>query len=80
MFRVPWRSSTYPAGNSVIGVTSNTALIAANTTWPALVVGIAIVVAVCLWGMFRAGSIADRARSDEDPRLGEDAQNESGTD
>lgn len=64
----------------MIGVTSNTALIAANTTWPALVVGIAIVVAVCLWGMFRAGSIADRARSDEDPQLGEDAQNESGTD
>ncbi|MSZ89559.1 MAG: hypothetical protein F2585_09475 [Actinobacteria bacterium] len=55
-------------------MTSNTALIAAGATWPALVVGIAIVVAICLWGMFRSGSIADRARSDDD------AQNESGTD
>ena len=58
----------------MIDVTSNNALIAVGATWPALVVGIAIVVAVCLWGMFRSGSIADRARSDED------AQNESGTD
>jgi len=40
-------------------------VIATTNPWPALLIGIAVVVAVCLWLLFRRGSIADRARTDE---------------
>jgi hypothetical protein len=39
-------------------------LTAASTPWPAILVGVAVVVAVCLWLLFRSGSMADRARAD----------------
>jgi hypothetical protein len=39
-------------------------VIATTNPWPALLIGIAVVVAVCLWLLFRRGSIADRARTD----------------
>ena len=41
-------------------------VIATTNLWPALLIGIAVVVAVCLWLLFRRGSIADRARTDEE--------------
>ncbi len=41
-------------------------VIATTNPWPALLIGIAVVVAVCLWLLFRRGSIADRARTDEE--------------
>jgi len=41
-------------------------VIATTNPWPALLIGIAMVVAICLWLLFRRGSIADRARTDED--------------
>lgn len=41
-------------------------MIATTSPWPALLIGIAAVVAVCLWLLFRRGSIADRARNDEE--------------
>ena len=42
------------------------AVIATTNPWPALLLGIAVVVAVCLWLLFRPGSIADRARHDQE--------------
>jgi hypothetical protein len=39
-------------------------LIVATVAWPAVLVVVAIVVAACLWGLFRRGSVADRARHD----------------
>jgi hypothetical protein len=39
-------------------------VIATTNPWPALLVGIAVVVLICLWLLFRRGSIADRARTD----------------
>ena len=56
-------------------------MIATTNPWPALLIGIAVVVAVCLWLLFRSGSIADRARTDEEllDALGEpDEQSERG--
>lgn len=41
-------------------------VIATTNPWPALLIATAVVVAVCLWLLFRRGSIADRARSDEE--------------
>lgn len=41
-------------------------MIATTNPWPALLIGIAVVVAICLWLLFRRGSIADRARIDEE--------------
>jgi hypothetical protein len=41
-------------------------VIATTNPWPALLIGIAVVVAVCLWLLFRRGSIAHRARTDEE--------------
>jgi hypothetical protein len=41
-----------------------TPLLAASTPWPAVLVGVAVVVAVCLWLLFRPGSMAHRARAD----------------
>ncbi len=40
------------------------ALLAASTPWPAVLVGVAAVVVLCLWLLFRPGSMADRARHD----------------
>lgn len=39
-------------------------LLASSPPWPALLLGVAVVVAVCLWLLFRPGSMADRARVD----------------
>jgi hypothetical protein len=39
-------------------------VIATTNPWPALLIATAVVVAVCLWLLFRRGSIADRARTD----------------
>jgi hypothetical protein len=45
------------------------ALVAASTaSWIAIVVGVVIVVALCLWALFRSGSIAHRARDDDQSR------------
>lgn len=41
-----------------------TVLMASSSPWPAILVGVAVVVAVCLWLLFRPGSMADRARHD----------------
>jgi len=41
-------------------------VMATTDPWPILLIGIAVVVAVCLWLLFRPGSIADRARHDEE--------------
>jgi hypothetical protein len=38
---------------------------AASTPWPLVVALVVVVVAVALWGLFRRGSVADRARRDE---------------
>ena len=48
------------------GVTSPplASLLAASLDWPIVVAAVAVVTAVALWGLFRRGSIADRARSD----------------
>lgn len=39
-------------------------LVAASVAWPLIALGVASVTAVALWGLFRRGSIADRARAD----------------
>ncbi|HEY6533767.1 MAG TPA: hypothetical protein VIY72_15780 [Acidimicrobiales bacterium] len=39
-------------------------LLASSTPWPAIALGVAVVVGVCLWLLFRSGSMADRARDD----------------
>lgn len=39
--------------------------LASSTPWPLIVVAVAAAAALCLWALFRRGSIADRARSDE---------------
>jgi hypothetical protein len=59
--------------NAALPIVGSTTVAAAGAAWPAVFVAIAVVIAICLWGMFRSGSIADRARSDDD-------QTESGTD
>jgi hypothetical protein len=41
-----------------------TLMTASSTPWPAILLGVAVVVAVCLWLLFRSGSMADRARDD----------------
>jgi len=38
--------------------------IAATVSWPTVVLVVAVLVALCLWGLFRRGSVADRARHD----------------
>lgn len=40
-------------------------MLAANTEWPLVAVVVAVAAVVCLWGLFRRGSIADRARTDD---------------
>ena len=51
----------------------STLVVAASTPWPAILLGVAVVVAVCLWLLFRSGSMADRARSDH-PEDTQDAE------
>ncbi len=53
-------------------------VMATTGPWPILLIGIAVVVAVCLWLLFRAGSIADRARHDEELLDGLDRRKEPG--
>ena len=52
-----------PPATTVVRVPP-TALVAASTPWPAILVGVAVIVAVCLWLLFRPGSMAHRARAD----------------
>ena len=52
-----------PPATTVVPVPP-TDLLAASTPWPAVLVGVAVVVAVCLWLLFRPGSMAHRARAD----------------
>lgn len=40
-------------------------MLAADGRWPAVALAIAIVVGLCLWGLFRRGSMSDRARTDD---------------
>ena len=47
----------------VVPITA-TSVLAASFEWPLAVAGVAGVTAIALWGLFRRGSIADRARSD----------------
>jgi hypothetical protein len=45
-------------------------MLASSPPWPAVLLGVAAVVAVCLWLLFRPGSMADRATvdyADDDP-------------
>jgi hypothetical protein len=68
-----------PPATTVVRVPP-TALLAASTPWPAVLVGVAVVVAICLWLLFRPGSMAHRARADhpDDEAPGTDDTN--GTD
>jgi len=52
-----------PPATTVVRVPP-TALVAASTPWPAILVGVAVIVAGCLWLLFRPGSMAHRARAD----------------
>ncbi|MCG9478150.1 MAG: hypothetical protein NTU96_06950 [Actinobacteria bacterium] len=45
---------------------------ASSTPWPLIVLGIAAASGLCLWALFRRGSIADRARSDDSQSPGGD--------
>lgn len=49
-------------------VTASLLLAASGFSWFAIVAGVVIVVALCLWALFRRGSIADRARDDDQSR------------
>jgi hypothetical protein len=40
------------------------AVVASTLPWPAIVLVVALAAALCLWGLFRRGSVADRARHD----------------
>jgi len=44
-------------------------VLASSLPWPAILGAVVAVAAVCLWGLFRRGSVADRARheADDDP-------------
>lgn len=44
--------------------TALAAVVVIGVSWPAVVLGVAVVTALALWGLFRRGSIADRARRD----------------
>jgi hypothetical protein len=39
-------------------------VLAASAPWPVLVLGVLAAAGVCLWLLFRTGSIGDRARDD----------------
>ncbi len=55
---------TVPTATCLHCRTVGTGALAANTPWPLLAAAVAVVVGACLWGLFRRGSIADRARTD----------------
>jgi len=38
---------------------------ASSAPWPLIAIAIAVIVALCLWGLFRRGSMADRSRTDD---------------
>jgi len=57
-------AANLPPSGTVFSVPPG-AVSAAITPWPAIVVGVAAVVGICLWLLFRSGSIADRARADD---------------
>lgn len=40
-------------------------ILSATAPWPLIAVGVAVVVALCLWSLFRRGSLSDRSRSDD---------------
>jgi len=65
--KLPLRTTVAPVPPAVLS--------AVSTPWPAILVAVAVVVAVCLWLLFRPGSMADRARHDhpetEEPDTGE---------
>jgi hypothetical protein len=42
-------------------------------SWPSVAVGVTLLVGLCLWGLFRRGSMADRARRDYADELDDDA-------
>lgn len=54
--RVPERTEQNGSVRSVMTTTD---------PWPAILIGVGIAVAACLWTLFRRGSIADRARADQ---------------
>jgi hypothetical protein len=49
-------------------VTRSLLLATSTASWIAIVLGVMIVVALCLWALFRPGSIAHRARDDDQSR------------
>ncbi len=55
-----------------------TLLLAARTSWPVLVLAVTVVVVLCLWGLFRRGSIGHRARTGAGPSERMDGQDEDG--
>jgi hypothetical protein len=65
-----------PSASTVVRVPA-TDLLAASTPLPAVLIGVAVVVAVCLWLLFRPGSMAHRARADHPD---DEAVDDSGTD
>lgn len=54
------------ATSRLLPAPTQAALVAASVAWPVLALGVASVTALALWGLFRRGSIADRARTDDD--------------
>lgn len=56
-------SATGPAHRRFPVVTND--VLAASGQWPVIALAVAVAVALCLWGLFRRGSIADRARVDD---------------
>jgi len=70
-----------PPATTVVRVPP-TALVAASTPWPAILVGVAVIVAVCLWLLFRPGSMAHRARADhpDDEAPDDEATDDEATD
>lgn len=52
-----------PPATTVVRVPPS-AVMASSTPWPAILLGVVVVVAACLWLLFRPGSMADRARAD----------------
>jgi hypothetical protein len=67
-----------PPATTVVRVPP-TVLTAASTPWPTILLGVAVVVAICLWLLFRPGSIGHRARTDhpDDEITGTDETDQS---
>ncbi|MEI7623227.1 MAG: hypothetical protein WCJ88_06700 [Actinomycetes bacterium] len=47
-------------------------VLASSAPWPIILLAIAAASGLCLWALFRRGSIADRARSDDPQSPGGD--------